>query len=73
MWFFCIVKMMFVEQMPHDADHEDEENTDSLVSTVLEALQKLNEHLQESSHDVSVSETAGRSRLAPFDRPVSVI
>lgn len=47
--------MMFVEQMPHDADHEEEENTDSLVSTVLEALQKLNEHLQGSSGDVSPS------------------
>lgn len=45
--------MMFVEQMPHDADNEEEENTDSLVSTVLEALEKLDEHLQESSGNVS--------------------
>lgn len=62
------VKMMFVEQMPHDADNEDEENTDSLVSTVLEALQKLNEHLQESSVDVSLS----RRRLVCTSRRVTV-
>lgn len=51
---FYVAKMMFVEQMPHEAE-EEEENTDSLVSTVLEALGKLDEHLQESSADVSLS------------------
>lgn len=46
---------MYVEQRPHDADADDEEeNTDSLVSTVLEALEKLDEHLQESNGDVSL-------------------
>lgn len=46
---------MYVEQRPHDADDdEEEENTDSLVSTVLEALEKLDEHLQESNGDVSL-------------------
>lgn len=53
--FFCVAKMMYVEQRPHDADDdEEEENTDSLVSTVLEALEKLDEHLQESNGDVSL-------------------
>lgn len=47
--------MMYVEQRPHDADDdEEEENTDSLVSTVLEALEKLDEHLQESGGGVSL-------------------
>lgn len=54
--------MLFVEQRPHDADDdEEEENTESLVSTLLEALEKLDEHLQEASSDVSLSVVSQRA------------
>lgn len=54
--------MLFVEQRPHDADDdEEEENTESLVSTLLEALDKLDEHLQEASSDVSLSVVSQRA------------
>lgn len=51
------MKMMDVEQRPQDAGdelEEEAESTESLVCTVLAALQKLDEHLQESG-DVSLS------------------
>lgn len=60
--------MMDVEQRPHDAGdklEEEEESTESLVCTVLAALKKLDEHLQESG-DVSLSSYPRRPHVSRF-------
>lgn len=60
--------MMDVEQRPHDTGdelEEEEESTESLVCTVLAALQKLDKHLQESG-DVSLSSYPKRPHVSRF-------
>lgn len=62
------LKMMDVEQRPQDAGdelEEETESTESLVCTVLAALQKLDAHLQESG-DVSLSSYPRRPHVSRF-------
>lgn len=66
------MKMLDVEQRPQDAGdelEEEAESTESLVCTILAALQKLDEHLQESG-DVSLSSYPKGHHVSRFSSTV---